>query len=138
MSGDEPRKATSVSPSMTGIARRRLGGPPTDTAAEPHDRLPMSSLHLIRSLRRALADLRDAGEGDDADRVARALIDELATLLGETTSRGFDRGHRPLTVAAENPRRSLALRTHAVPGNAALLIGGVHWGSRQVGLAGRA
>lgn len=40
-------------------------------------RAPMSSLHLIRSLRHALAALRDAQGAEATTRVARALIAEL-------------------------------------------------------------
>lgn len=42
----------------------------------------MSNLDFIRSLRRALAGLRDAYDPSAADDVARALADELHLMLG--------------------------------------------------------
>ena len=43
----------------------------------------MHSLHLIRSLRHALAALRDARNEADANRIARSLIIELEAVLRE-------------------------------------------------------
>jgi hypothetical protein len=46
-----------------------------------HRSLPMSTLDLIRSLRRALNELRDARDPDAAEAVARELANELYTKL---------------------------------------------------------
>lgn len=46
----------------------------------------MSSLELIRSLRRALADLRDAQDPSAVNQIARTLASELEVKLGEWSS----------------------------------------------------
>jgi hypothetical protein len=45
----------------------------------------MSNLDLVRSLRRALAGLRDATDSTAADQVARSLACELELKLGQSS-----------------------------------------------------